>query len=137
MLKTIDMQEMRYLNLFEKMTGVRTRFCFRYNESIIFCVPKPLVSRAIGEGGRNLWKMSEILGKRIRVIAAPSGLQDSGAFIRTLISPLTIKSFEIKDNEIIVGGGKNKASLIGRNKRRLFEMQKIVMEFFGKDFRIA
>lgn len=137
MQKTIDMQEMRYLNLFEKMTGVRTRFCFKYNESIIFCVPKLLVSRAIGERGRNLWKISEILGKRIRVIAIPNGLQDSGIFIRTLISPLTIKSFEIKDNEIIVGGGKNKAPLIGRNKRRLLEMQKIVMDFFGKDFRIA
>ena len=137
MVKTIDMQEMRYLNLFEKMTGVRTRFCFKYNESIVFCVPRPLVSRTIGEGGRNLWKMSEILGKKIRVVAVPIGLHDSGIFIRTLISPLTIKSFEIKDNEIIVGGGKNKASLIGRNKRRLLEMQKIVMDFFGKDFRIA
>ena len=32
MVKTIDMQEMRYLNLFEQITRVRTRFCFKYNE---------------------------------------------------------------------------------------------------------
>jgi len=136
MVKTIDMQEMRYLNLFESLTGVRTHFCFRYNESIVFCVPKPLVSRAVGERGRKIWKMSEMLSKKIRVIAVPNGLQDSGIFIKTIISPLTIKSFEIRGNEIVVGGGKNKAALIGRNKRRLFEMQKIVMDFFGKDFRI-
>ena len=136
MVKTIDMQEMRYLNLFESMTGVITRFCFKYNESIVFCVPKPMVSRALGERGRNIWRMSEILGKKIRVIAAPRGIEDARIFIGTIISPLTIKSFEIRENEIIVGGGKNKATLIGRNKRRLFEMQKIAMDFFGKDFRI-
>ena len=137
MVKTIDMQEMRYLNLFESLTGVRTHFCLRYNENIIFCVPKPLVSRAFGDGGRNTRRISEILGKRIRVIAAPRGIEDAGAFIKTIISPLTIKGFEIKDNEVIVMGGKNKAALIGRNKRRLLEMQRIVMDFFGRDFRIS
>ncbi|MDP3992108.1 MAG: hypothetical protein Q8P79_01200 [Nanoarchaeota archaeon] len=137
MVKTIDMQEMRYLNLFESLTGVTTRFCFRYNENIVFCVPRPLVSRAVGEGGRNIRKMSEILGKRIRVIPAPNGLQDAGNFIRNIISPLTIKDFQIRGNEIIIGGGKNKAALIGRNKRRLLEMQKIIGDFFEKDFRIA
>ena len=137
MVKTIDMQEIRYLNLFESATGVRTRFCLRYNENIIFCVPKPLVSRALGDQGRNIRRISEILGKRIRVIAAPRGLEDAGNFIKTIISPLTIKGFEIRDSEIIVIGGKNKAALIGRNKRRLAEMQRIVMDFFEKDFRIA
>lgn len=137
MVKTIDMQEMRYLNLFESLTGVTTRFCFRYNENIVFCVPRPLVSRAVGEGGRNIRKMSEILGKRIRVIPTPRGIEDAGNFIGDIISPLTIKDFQIRDNEIIISGGKNKAALIGRNKRRLLEMQKIVRDFFEKDFRIA
>jgi NusA-like KH domain protein len=137
MVKTIDMQEMRYLNLFESISGVRTRFCFKYNENIVFCVPRPLVSRAIGENGRNIRKLSEILGKRIRVIAAPRGIEDSETFIKTIISPLTIKDFQLRENEIIAGGGKNKAVLIGRNKRRLLEMQKIVSDFFERDFRIA
>jgi transcription antitermination factor NusA-like protein len=137
MVKTIDMQEMRYLNLFESLTGVRTRFCFKYNENIIFCVPKQYVSRALGENARNIRKMSEILGKRIRVIAAPRGVEDSEVFIKTIISPLTIKDFAIRDGEIIIGGGKNKAALIGRNKRRFLEMQKVTQDFFEKDFRIA
>jgi NusA-like KH domain protein len=137
MVQTIDMQDMRYLNLFESITRVSTRFCFRYNENIVFCVPKPLISRAVGENGRNMRKISEILGKRIRVVAAPRGIEDAESFIRTLIIPLTIKDFGITDNEIIVGGGKNKAALIGRNKRRFLEMQKIVADFFKRDFRIA
>lgn len=137
MANTIDMQDLRYLNLFEKIMRVRTRFCFRYNDSIIFSVPRELVSKSIGENGRNVRKMSEILGKRIRVIASPRGLHDAENFIRAIVAPLTIKSLEITDSEIIVGGGTNKAALIGRNKRRLFEMQKIVKDFFGRDFRIV
>ena len=137
MVNTIDMQDMRYLNLFEKIVGVRTRFCIRYNESIIFCVPRPLVPKAIGERGRNLRRLGEILGKRIRVVAAPRGIQDSAIFIKAVISPLTMKNFQIEDNEIVVSGGNNKAALIGRNKRRFLEMQKIVKDFFGKEFRIA
>ena len=137
MANTIDMQEMRYLNLFENIMKVRTRFCFRYNDSLIFSVPRELVGKAVGENGRNIRRMSEILGKRIRVVAAPLGLHDAEGFIKSIISPLTIRGFEIRDNELIVSGGKNKAGLIGRNKRRLLEMQKIVKDFFGKDFRIV
>lgn len=137
MVKTIDMQDMRYLNLFEKITGVRTRFCFRYNENIIFCVPKHLVMKAIGSSGRNTRKMSEILGKKIRAIPAPRDIGDAENFIRSIVSPLTIKGAEVRDNEIIISAGKNKAALIGRNKRRLTEMQKIIRDFFDKEVRIA
>ncbi|MEK6897182.1 MAG: hypothetical protein AABW93_01480 [Nanoarchaeota archaeon] len=137
MASTIDMQDLRYLNLFEKIMNVRTRFCFRYNDAIIFSVPRELVAKSIGENGRNVREMSEILGKRIRVIASPRGLHDAENFIRALVAPLTIKSLKITDNEIVVSGGTNKAALIGRNKRRFLEMQKIVKDFFGKEFRIA
>jgi NusA-like KH domain protein len=138
MVKTIDMQDIRYLNLFERIMKVRAHFCFRYNENIFFCVPRPLVSKAIGEGGRNIKKMNEVLGKRIKVIAAPQGEQDARVFIGDILSPLSFKDLEITENEIVLtSGGKNKAALIGRNKRRLQEMEKIVRGFFGKEFRIV
>jgi transcription antitermination factor NusA-like protein len=137
MVNTINMQEMRYLNLFERIMGVRTRYCFMYNESLVFCVPKPLISKAVGENGRNIRKMSEVLRKRIKIVAAPKGIEDAETLIGAVVSPVTFRGIEIKDDEIVVSGGKNKAALIGRNKRRLLEMQKIVKGFFGRDFRIA
>lgn len=135
--KTIDMQEMRYLNLFEKIMGVRTRFCFRYNETIFFCVPKHLLSKAIGEDARNIKKMRAILGKRIKIVVYPEGIRDVENFIKAVVNPITFKKMEVKDNEIIIAGGRNKAALIGRNKRRLLEMQKITKDFFGKEFRVV
>ena len=137
MVNTIDMQEIRYLNLFERIMKVRTRFCFRYNEMIVFCVPRPLLSKAIGEGGKNIRKMGEILGKRIKIVAAPQGIRDAESFISAIISPVTFRGIGINDNEVVVSGGSNKAALIGRNKRRLLEMQKIVKGFFRKEFRVV
>ena len=137
MVNTIDMQEIRYLNLFEKIMDVRTNFCFKYNETIVFCVPKPLLQKAIGPSGRNIRRMSEILGRRIKVVPQPRDEKDAEFFIRAIVSPTTFKNFDIKENEIIITGGDNKAILIGRNKKRLLEMQEIVKNFFGKEFRIA
>lgn len=137
MVNTIDMQEIRYLNLFEKMTGVRTNFCFKYNETIVFCVPKPVLLKAIGPGSKNIRRMSEVLERKIKVVPQPRGLQDAEFFIRAVTNPTTFRNFEVKDNEIIITGGDNKAMLIGRNKKRLLEMQDIVKDFFGKEFRVA
>ncbi|MFH1310868.1 MAG: hypothetical protein ABIH65_00490 [Nanoarchaeota archaeon] len=137
MVKTIDMQEMRYLNLFEKIMKIRTRFCFRYNEAIFFCVPRYLLSKAIGENGRNIKEMSRILSRRIKVVVYPEGIHNAETFIRAIVSPVNFKNLEVKNNEIIIAGGSNKAALIGRNKRRLLEMQKIIENFFGKEFRVV
>ena len=104
MVKTIDMQEMRNLNLFEQITKISTHHCFRYNETIFFCVPKSLVMRAIGEKARNARKLSEIFGKKVRVIPIPRDEKDAEAFINTIISPLTIRDFTMTDTEIVVGG---------------------------------
>lgn len=134
---TINMQDMRYLNLFEKMTGVSTRYCFKYNEFIVFCVPKHLVSAVIGEEGRNAKRMSEILRRRIKIISIPEGIYHIKQFIESIISPLKFRDLNINSNEIVLtAGSQNKAALIGRNKRRLIEMQKIMKDYFSKDFRI-
>ena len=137
MVNTINMQDMRYLNLFGKITRVSTRFCFEYNNAIVFCVPKPLIFKAIGKEGRNIKQINEILRKRIKIIPGPRGIQDVKWFIGAIVKPVTFKDLEIKDNEIILTAGSlNKAALIGRNKRRFLEMQKIVKDYFGKEFRI-
>lgn len=135
---TISMQDMRYLNLFGQITRVNTRFCFIYNDTIYFCVPKNLISRAIGEEGRNVREMHEIIGRRIRIIPMPLGIFHVRPFIEAIVSPITFKNVVADGNEIVLTAGttQNKAMLLGREKRRLLEMQGIIRNFFGKEFRI-
>jgi transcription antitermination factor NusA-like protein len=137
MINTIDMNDLRHLNLFSKITHIDTRFFFTYNETLFFCVPKKLVSKAIGIGARNIKRLNEILRKKIRILPNPSGVEEAKEFIEAIVSPVEFKELKINENEIILtAGSQSKAALIGRNKRRLLEMQKIVSDYFRKDFRI-
>jgi transcription antitermination factor NusA-like protein len=138
MANTINMQDMRHLNLFSQITRIQTRFCVKYNDAIIFCVPKEFVMRALGRDGINIRRMSEILGKRIRIIPGPRGLYDARGFIQTIVKPVIFRDIEIRGDEIIITAGniQTKAALIGRNKRRLMELQKISKDFFGKELKV-
>lgn len=134
-MKTLDMQFIRYLNLFEKITRVRTKNCFSYNNAIIFGVPYMQVSRAIGQNGENIKQMSEILGRKIKVIAFPA--RNIHEMISRIVEPVRFKNLEVKNNEVIITAGReSKASLIGRNRARLEELNNIVKEYYGKDVRI-
>jgi len=138
MANILNMQDMRYLNIFEKITKVRTRFFIKYNEAIIFCVPKQLLSKSIGKNAQNIRQISGIIKKRIKVVVMPNGIEDAEKFIQAIVDPIKFKSLEIKEEEIVLtAGNQNKASLFGRNKKRLLEMKKIVKDFFGREFRIA
>lgn len=135
---TISMQDMRHLNLFRRITGISTRYVIKYNEMILFCVPKSLLSKAIGKKGSNIRRISEILGRRIKVIPIPQGVQHTKEFIQAIVSPVEFRDLEVKENEMILtAGSRSKAALLGRNKRRLHEMQKIIKDFFGKEFKIV
>jgi transcription antitermination factor NusA-like protein len=138
MTKTIDMQGMRYLNLFEKITRTRTRFFFYYNNMIIFCVPKAMLSQSLGKNNSNLKKISDIVKKKIRIVAIPLKIEDAERFIQAIINPFTFKNLEISANEMILtAGAQNKAALIGRDKRRLIEMQRITRDFFNRELKIV
>ena len=83
------------INLFEKITGVSTRYCFEYNNAIIFSVPKNLIPRSLGPDARNIYRMSDILRKRIKVIPIPRDVGDTRAFIGAIVSPVTFKGLDI------------------------------------------
>ena len=137
MVNVIDMEDIRHLNLFSKVTGINTRYCFNYNEAIFFCVPQRLISKAVGENGKNVKQISSIVKRKIKIIPNPTDISDAKKFISSIVSPVTFQNLEIKEDEIILtAGSQSKAALIGRNKRRLLEMQKIVRNFFKKDFKI-
>jgi len=134
---TLDMTKIRQLNLFEKLTGVSTKSCFVYNNVIIFGVYPEAVSRAIGEAGRNVKRISAIIGKKIKVVGIPRNSMEAKNFIINIIEPIEVREIEITEKELIIATYKqNKASLIGRNKTRLEELKLIVKEQLGKELRI-
>ena len=138
MANVLDMKDIRYINLFGQVTRISTRHCFMYNEAIVFAVPKHLVSKAIGEGGKNVKRMSIVTKKRIKIIPEPMGVQHAEEFIKAIVSPVSFNDFEMTDDEIVItAGSQHKAALLGRNKRRFTELKEIVWNFFKRELRIV
>ncbi len=136
-MSVIDMKLMRYINLLDRASHVKTRRCFVYNNVIVFAVPHALVSQAIGPGAINVRRIQEQLGKRVKIISEPRGMEDAPNFVREIVSPVRFKSLELKDGFFILNAGSSsKAALIGRNKRRLEELDEILKSNFGFDLKI-
>ena len=135
------MQRMRYINLFAKVSGIPTTNCFDYNNQIFFAVPRSKVSIAIGKGAENVKKISNILRRRIKVVAMPSGenREEISEFVKSVINPIEFNSIEVKDNSVVVSAGRqSKAALIGRNRSREKEMSDILKNLFGVGkFRVS
>lgn len=146
MSKTIDMQLMRYINLFAKIAKVQTHNCFVYNNTIYFAVPKKDVTKALGKNASNVKKISETLRKRVRVISKPkTELVDSDkateekenalkTFVAEIVAPVEFSSFDFKPEEntvTISGTREQKAMMIGRDRVRQKELQEILDRNFG------
>ncbi len=132
MVKVLDMQFIRYANLFNRVTRLTSNHCFEYNHTVIFVVPRNLVMRAIGPNNINLRKLSEVIGKKIKVIATPMGMEDLNSFASIITYPIKFKSIDVRDGEATINANmQSKASLIGREKARLEEMENILGQYFG------
>jgi len=131
--KTFDMRLIRYMNIFSRITRISAKHCFLYNNMIVFVVPAFLVNKAIGHENSNLKKISEIIGRKIRVVAEPRGIQDAEKFVSVIVSPAKFTNIQFNDKEAVIttSGMENKALIIGRNKARFMELKEILEQYFG------
>tara|TARA_Y100000310_G_C20653394_1_gene800699 strand:- start:621 stop:1034 length:414 start_codon:yes stop_codon:yes gene_type:complete len=135
---TINMQTMRYINLLSKLTKIHTRNCFVYNDFVVFAVPAKLLSKAIGPAGKNVKALQDNLGKRVKIIADVKDVANAEKFVKAIVYPVEFVSLELKDNTLVLtAGSRNKAALIGRNRRRMIELNKILEDNFGKELKIV
>lgn len=135
---TLDMQTIRYLNLLDKVSQVKTSKCFVYNNTVIFAVPKGFVAQAIGDHALNIKRMQEQIGKRVRIIAQADGQEDANRFVSDVVSPTGFKGIILHQKLLTITAGtmQNKASLLGRNKMRFAELELIVKDTFGFELKI-
>lgn len=126
------MQFMRYINLFEKVSGVSTTDCFNYNNTLHFAVPKSKFQRALGARGSNVKKLSEILRRKIKIIEMPATNLGIKKFVLDLIDPIEVNSVELRDNELFISAAmQGRAMLIGRDRIREKELKEILNKSFG------
>ena len=80
----------------------------------------------------NLKRLSEVMRKKVKIVAIPCGREDIENFVSIITYPVKFKAIEIKDNDAIINASnQSKASLIGRNRVRLNEMTNVLGQYFG------
>ncbi len=112
--------EIRYIALFESMTGAMVKDCIidDENSKVIFVVKNGDMGLAIGKGGSTVSKVQKAVDKGVEVIELSD---DSIQFIKNLLSPAELKSVNITQNKsgekiaIVDTDSVNKRIAIGKN----------------------
>lgn len=131
-LAKLDIQKIQYMNLFEKIVGVKAKYCFTFDSTLIFTVPKALVTKAIGRNAENVNKLSAKLNRKVKIVATPQSKADLGNFVHVIIFPHKFKKLSLENHQLVVFAmPREKAALIGRNKKRLEELSDVLRRFFN------
>ncbi|MEM4330583.1 MAG: hypothetical protein QW273_01080 [Candidatus Pacearchaeota archaeon] len=92
---SLDMKSMMYLNIFEKITRVKAKKCFFYNNILFFVVEKGDVSKAIGKDGLISQKVIKVLKKRIKILPKPETKKEIEDFIKKVIEPIVVDKLNL------------------------------------------
>jgi N utilization substance protein A len=119
----------RYIALFESMTGASARDCFEDSENnrLIFVVKSGDMGLAIGKGGEHINRVKKIIGKHVEIIEHSD---DAAEFVKNAFHPVSIKNVNImvKDDKRIAYVEvltKEKGLAIGRDGKNIEKVKKL------------
>jgi N utilization substance protein A len=112
---TFTEDTLRYITLFEKVTGTQVKDCMETEEKLVFVVEKGQGSRAVGKKGENVIRLKNLTGKNIHVIET---------FIKNVFHTYSVQSVAIEDRGNIIHATvtvdpKLKGKAIGKNGKNL------------------
>lgn len=94
----LSADEMRYITLFESLTGARVRDCLvREGENkLVFVVGQGDIGLAIGKGGSRIQRARRMMGKGIEVVEYSDNPIE---FIKNAFAPAKVKEVTIVERE--------------------------------------
>jgi N utilization substance protein A len=119
----------RYIALFESLTGARAKDCFEDTENnrLIFVVKSGDMGLAIGKGGDHINRVKKAIGKHVEIIEHSD---DPVEFVKNAFHPVSIKnaSLVVKDDKRIAYvevHSKEKGLAIGRDGKNIEKVKKL------------
>jgi len=123
-----------FITLFEKVTQAKVKDFYCGDLRIIFIVNKGYIGKAIGKGGENIRKLTNMFNKKIKVVEYN---EDVKKFIENLIAPIKGKVYIEEDKVVIEGrGARFKKEVLGRGRENLKEYQKITSKYFNYQLQV-
>ncbi len=128
-------EEIKYITLFETLTGATVKDCIRMQNVMAFLIKKGNMGLAIGRNGSNIEKVRKVTGKSIIVMEFSDNIEK---FIENLFHPVKIKEVVIKKE----GNGKvadikvrklDRKKIIGHNGMRIKIAKKLAKRHYNID----
>ncbi|MDP2908984.1 MAG: NusA-like transcription termination signal-binding factor [Nanoarchaeota archaeon] len=134
-MKVITSEIMGYINVFENVTRARVKDCYQGRDALIFIVQEGEAGKAIGKGGENIRRLTDLLKKRIKVVEFS---EDPLKFVSNFILPFKADvGLEGEKIVMIQGhGAKFKQAVLGPERKNLKELQNIVSNYFDVEIRV-
>jgi len=134
----ITSEELRYIALLHDTTGVSAKDCIIDEEdgTIIFIVPPGQAGIAVGARGRNVKRISKILGRKIEIVEWADSLED---FVKNLFIParvLGITLNKMPDGRKVLYvkvDPHDKGIAIGKNGRNVHKARLVLKRYYGID----
>lgn len=131
----ITSREMRYIALFESITGANVKDCIIDDvlNRIIFIVKKGEVGIAIGRRGKNIRLLEKMTGKKHEIIEhSESPVQ----FIKNALRPARVKEIRISERPdgktiaVVSVSQRDKGLAIGKNGRNAERIRFLAKRYF-------
>jgi N utilization substance protein A len=128
-------REMRYIALFESITGANVRDCIiddNYNR-IIFVIKEGEAGMAIGRRGKNIALLEKMTGKKHEVIEFS---EDPAQFIKNSLKPARVREIRITERPdgrtiaVVSVDPKDKGVAIGRNGKNAEKIRFLARRYF-------
>jgi len=128
-------KEMRYISLFESITGANAKDCIVNEEQsrVIFVVKEGEIGMAIGRGGRNIHTLERMTGKKHEIIEYS---ERPAQFIKNALKPAMVKEVRIterpngKTMAVVTVNPKDKGVAIGKNGKNAERLRFLAKRYF-------
>jgi N utilization substance protein A len=127
---------MRYIGIFEGITGAAVKDCILRPDSILFVVDPGNAGKAIGRRGVNVERASKVLQKRVEVVEYAEPLE---TFVKSIFLPARISAIEVLDDQ----DGKKRVQIhphqddqglaIGKNGRNIDKARVLLKRYYDID----
>jgi N utilization substance protein A len=130
-------EEMRYIALFESITGATIKDCLidQKEKRIIFIAKEGDMGLAIGKGGKNINLFKKMTNHSVEMVEYANTPEQ---LIRNALAPARIKNIRFSEKSgkkiaIVEVDPKDKAIAIGKNGRTIEKTRMLVRRYFQID----
>jgi len=127
--------EMRYIALFESITGATVKDCIVDDElnQVIFVIKAGEIGIAIGRKGKNIRLLEKMTGKKLEII---EHAENPVQFIKNALKPARVKEIRISERPdgksiaVVSVNPKDKGVAIGRNGQNAERTRFLAKRYF-------